>query len=81
MFDGNKDPKPDRWLALFATACMLYHITTYQKPVPELVYMDFLNNYLLKNQIKEIKIRVKLIMVLLGIIFIDLMIQNKKNET
>mmetsp|Transcript_35503 Transcript_35503/g.25913 ORF Transcript_35503/g.25913 Transcript_35503/m.25913 type:complete len:149 (+) Transcript_35503:587-1033(+) len=35
---------------------MLYYITTYQKPVPELVYMDFLNNYLLKNQIKEIKI-------------------------
>lgn len=56
MFDGNKDPKPDRWLALFATACMLYYITSYKKPVPELVYMDFLNNYLLKNQIKEIKI-------------------------
>lgn len=56
LFDNNKDPKPDGWLALFATACMLYYISTYKKPVPELVYMDFLNNYLLKNQIKEIKI-------------------------
>jgi CRISPR/Cas system-associated exonuclease Cas4 (RecB family) len=33
-----------------------YYAYTYQKPMQELVYMDFLNNYLLKNKIKEISI-------------------------
>jgi len=26
------------------------------KPLPELIYMDFLNEYLLKNKVKEINI-------------------------
>jgi hypothetical protein len=29
---------------------------TYQKPMQELVYKDFLNEYLLKNNVKEINI-------------------------
>jgi hypothetical protein len=29
---------------------------TYKRPLQELVYMDFLNNYLLKNNVKEIVI-------------------------
>lgn len=33
-----------------------YYILTYRKPMQEIVYMDFLNNYLLKNNIKEINI-------------------------
>jgi ATP-dependent Zn protease len=33
-----------------------YYLMTYKKPVQELVYMDFLNNYLLKNDVKEINI-------------------------
>lgn len=33
-----------------------YYLLTYKKPTPELVYMDFLNNYLLKNNVKEINI-------------------------
>lgn len=33
-----------------------YYLATYKKPLKELVYMDFLNNYLLKNNIKEIQI-------------------------
>lgn len=33
-----------------------YYLITYKKPMQELVYLDFLNNYLLKNQVKEINI-------------------------
>ena len=33
-----------------------YYLLTYRKPMQELVYMDFLNNYLLKNNVKEINI-------------------------
>jgi len=40
-------------LASFAAA---YYAANYKKPLPEIVYMDFLNNYLLTNQIKEINI-------------------------
>ena len=31
-----------------------YYLATYRKPVQEIVYMEFLNNYLLKNNVKEI---------------------------
>ena len=33
-----------------------YYLLTYQKPMNELVYKDFLNEYLLKNNVKEITI-------------------------
>jgi hypothetical protein len=33
-----------------------YYLLTYRKPMQEIVYMDFLNNYLLKNNVKEINI-------------------------
>ncbi len=33
-----------------------YYLVTYRKPMQEIVYMEFLNNYLLKNDIKEINI-------------------------
>ena len=39
-------------MAIFAT----YYLLTYRKPMKEMVYMDFLNNYLLKNDVKEISI-------------------------
>lgn len=39
-------------MALFAG----YFLLTYKKPMQEIVYMEFLNNYLLKNNIKEISI-------------------------
>lgn len=32
------------------------YIATYKKPMKELVYMEFLNEYLLKNNVKEIAI-------------------------
>ena len=33
-----------------------YYLLTYKKPMQEIVYMEFLNNYLLKNNVKEITI-------------------------
>jgi hypothetical protein len=41
---------------LILAACAGYFLITYRSPMKELVYMDFLNNYLLKNNVKEITI-------------------------
>ena len=35
---------------------MAYFVMNYKPPMKELVYMDFLNNYLMKNLVKEINI-------------------------
>lgn len=50
------DPRPEGWVAALAAAAGLYFIVNYQKPMKEIIYMDFLNNYLMANKIKEIKI-------------------------
>jgi hypothetical protein len=34
----------------------LYYAANYRKPMKELVYMDFVNNYLMKNDVKEIRV-------------------------
>jgi hypothetical protein len=41
---------------VLASAFALYYVLSYKKPLKELVYMEFLNEYLIKNQIKEINI-------------------------
>jgi len=33
-----------------------YYLLTYRKPMQELVFKDFMNEYLLKNNVKEITI-------------------------
>jgi hypothetical protein len=43
-------------LALLLSGFAGYYLLTYRKPMQEIVYMDFLNNYLLKNNVKEINI-------------------------
>lgn len=49
FFDPNNNPKPEGWIGLLAGCSMAYYALNYKKPAKELVYMDFLNNYLLKN--------------------------------
>lgn len=56
FFDQNNNPKPEGFLALLLGGSVLYYILTYKKPMQELVYKDFLNDYLLKNNVKEITI-------------------------
>ena len=34
----------------------VYYTVNYRKPMKEIVYMDFLNNYLMTSKVKEIKI-------------------------
>lgn len=41
-------------MALLLGGSLLYYILTYKKPMQEIVYKDFLNEYLLKNNVKEI---------------------------
>ena len=42
-------------MALAALAGV-YYTVNYRKPMKEIVYMDFLNNYLMTQKVKEIKI-------------------------
>ena len=56
FFDEENNPKPEGFLAVMLSGFAAYYLATYRKPLQELVYMDFLNNYLLKNNVKEINI-------------------------
>lgn len=56
FFDENNNPKPEGFVALLLAGFTGYYLLTYKKPMQEIVYMDFLNNYLLKNNVKEITI-------------------------
>lgn len=55
-FKPGGDPKPEAWLTLLAAIACGYLAMMTEAPRKEIVFMDFLNDYLLKNQVKEIKI-------------------------
>ena len=50
------NPRPEGWMAALLAASALYYIINHKKPMKEIIYMDFLNNYLIQNKVKEIKI-------------------------
>lgn len=56
FFDENNNPRPEGFIALLLAGSILYFVLTNRKPMQELVYKDFLNEYLLKNNVKEITI-------------------------
>ena len=56
FFDPNNNPKPENFLWVFLAAITGYYLLSARKPMKELLYMDFLNNYLLKNDVKAITI-------------------------
>lgn len=56
FFDEENNPKPEGFLAVLLSGFAAYYLMTYKSPQKELVYMDFLNNFLLKNDVKEINI-------------------------
>jgi hypothetical protein len=56
FFDPNNNPRPESFIIAIMAAFTTYYLITYRKPMKELIYMDFLNNYLLKNNVKEIHI-------------------------
>jgi AFG3 family protein len=56
LFDQNNNPKPEGFVSLLVAGLALYYVLTYKKPMQELVYKDFLNDHLLKSNIKEITI-------------------------
>lgn len=56
-FDPNGNPKPEMWMTLVAALACSYLVVSAEKPRKEIVFMTFLNDYLLKNAIKEIKIK------------------------
>lgn len=56
FFDQDHNQKPEGWLAIVLALATGYYLYNYKKPMNELIYMQFLNDYLLKNKIKEINI-------------------------
>ena len=56
LFEPDNNPRPEGWLAVFTALATGWYLFNYKKPMKEIVYMEFLNEYLLKNQIKEINI-------------------------
>lgn len=56
-FDPSGGPKPEMWMTLVAALACSYLVVSAEKPRKEVVFMSFLNDYLLKNTIKEIRIK------------------------
>lgn len=56
FFDPNNNPIPENIIMLLMALFTAYYLINYKSPLKELVYMDFLNNYLLKNNVKVINI-------------------------
>lgn len=54
FFDPENNPNPEGWLGLLLAAATGYYLLNYKAPMEEIVYMQFLNDYLLQNKIKEI---------------------------
>mmetsp|Transcript_46932 Transcript_46932/g.62106 ORF Transcript_46932/g.62106 Transcript_46932/m.62106 type:complete len:163 (-) Transcript_46932:2278-2766(-) len=48
-FDPNGNPKPEMWMTLAAALACSFIAMTAEKPRKEIVFMQFLNDYLLKN--------------------------------
>ena len=56
FLDPDNNPKPEGLIGVLLAAATGYYLFSYKKPMKEIVYMEFLNDYLLKNQVKEINI-------------------------
>ena len=54
MFDPNNNPKPESWIPLLGALGALYYMFVYKTPAEEIVFMEFYNEYMLKNRVKEI---------------------------
>lgn len=57
QFNFSPDPNNNHILIGLAVALAFLAYTSYSKPLPELLYSQFYNDYLLKNQVKEICIK------------------------
>ena len=56
FFEEDNSPKPEGWLGVVLAVATGWYLFNYKKPLEEIVYMEFLNDYLLQNKIKEINI-------------------------
>ena len=56
FFEEDNSPKPEGWLGLIMALATGWYLFNYKKPMKEIVYMEFLNDYLLQNKIAEINI-------------------------
>jgi len=54
FFDPNNNPKNEALVLLAAMLGAGYFVYNFKAPLKEIVYMEFLNEYLLKNRIKQI---------------------------
>ena len=52
FFDMNNNPKFENWFLLAMALFGAYFVATYSPPAKELVYMEFVNDFLTKNRVK-----------------------------
>ena len=50
--DPNNNPKWENWLLLSLAVLSSYFLATYTKPAKEVTYMEFINEYMTKNNVK-----------------------------
>jgi hypothetical protein len=47
FFEEDNSPKPEGWLGVVLAVATGWYLFNYKKPLEEIVYMEFLNDYLL----------------------------------
>ena len=56
FMDQNNNPKWESWLILAISVLAAYYLATFSKPAKEITYVEFINNYITKNNVKLITI-------------------------
>lgn len=56
FFDPNNEPRPDRWIPLLLGLGGAYYFLNQKKPMQEVSFQEFLNDYLITRRIAKIDI-------------------------
>lgn len=54
FFDPDNNPRPEGWVALVMAFATAYYLFNYKKPRKEVTMMEFINDFVLRDKVKEI---------------------------
>jgi len=54
FFDPENNPKPEGWVGLVMAFATAYYLINYKKPSQEVTMMEFINDFVLRDKVKEI---------------------------
>lgn len=55
--DPNNNPKWENWFLVLFGLLGSYYLATYEKPAKEITYMECVNDYITKNNVKQVIIK------------------------